>query len=270
MKQALQTPGLQRRTLAQALAGVAATLALGLLAAPEATWAQQPQQPGAKAAQAARQNEPGVERLFTAVKRDNGSAMQRLLAEGANPNVRDAASGQTPMTLALQLESLNVFNALMASRSTNVEYRNARDESPLMMAAIRGNLDAVTRLVRQGAHVNKPQWTPLHYAASGTSEEHQLAITELLLAQHAYIDAQSPNGTTPLMMAAQYGTDAVARLLMQEGADPLMKNQLGMTAVDFARRVGRETLAKEIIRYSQQVQQRRSQPRPTPAQPAAR
>ncbi|MDO4724683.1 MAG: ankyrin repeat domain-containing protein [Comamonadaceae bacterium] len=262
MKQALQTPGPHRRALALALTAAAAALTLGL-AAPAAVWAQQP---GAKGAQAARQNEPGVERLFTAVKRDNGSAMQRLLAEGANPNVRDAASGQTPMTLALQLESLNVFNALMASRSTNVEYRNARDESPLMMAAIRGNLDAVTRLLRQGAHVNKPQWTPLHYAASGTSEEHQVAITELLLAQHAYIDAQSPNGTTPLMMAAQYGTDAVARLLMQEGADPLMKNQLDMTAVDFARRVGRETLAKEIIRYSQQVQQRRSQPRPAPAQ----
>lgn len=193
--------------------------------------------------------------LFTAVVRDNGSTVARLLQKGVDPNVRDA-KGQTPMVLALQQGNMNAFNALMASPRTNVEFRNSHDESPLMIAAIRGNHEAVVRLERQGAHVNKPKWTPLHYAASGTSDD-QVRITDFLLEKHAFIDAQSPNGTTPLMIAAQYGTEGVVRLLIESDADPLMKNQLGMTAVDFAKRAGRDRLAAELQRYEQQVRQRR-------------
>ena len=62
---------------------------------------------------------------------------------------------------------------------------------------------------------------------------------ELLLEHHAFIDAESPNGTTPLMMAAHYGSPAAVKLLLEAGADTAMKNQLGMTAIDFARRGNR-------------------------------
>jgi len=39
----------------------------------------------------------------------------------------------------------------------------------------------------------------------------------LLLDEHAYIDAASPNGTTPLMMAAHYGTPSAVKLLLEAG-----------------------------------------------------
>ena len=55
-----------------------------------------------------------------------------------------------------------------------------------------------------------------------------------LLDHSAYIDAESPNGTTPLMMAARYGSPEAVKLLIQEGADPTLFNQLGLTAKDFA------------------------------------
>jgi ankyrin repeat protein len=96
-----------------------------------------------------------------------------------------------------------------------------------MLAAIKGNVD-IAELIKKGADVNKTGWTPLHYAASSG----QLAIISLLLDQHAYIDAGSPNGTTPLMMAARYGTEAVDPLA--EGADARLKNQQGLTALQFA------------------------------------
>jgi len=57
-----------------------------------------------------------------------------------------------------------------------------------------------------------------------------------LLDKDAFINAQSPNGTTPLMMAAMYGSAAAVQLLLDEGADVAMKNQQGMTAADFAER----------------------------------
>ena len=100
-------------------------------------------------------------------------------------------------------------------------------------------------LVQREADVNKPGWTPLHYAASAGSPQHAVIIS-LLLENHAYIDATSPNGTTPLMMAAPYGSIEAVQLLLEEGADPTLKNQLGLTAADFALRVSRTESAEKI------------------------
>lgn len=104
-----------------------------------------------------------------------------------------------------------------------------------MLAAIKGQQDLVQKLIARDADINKPGWTPLHYAASSG----QVAIMKLLLDKYAFIDAPSPNGTTPLMMAAMYGSGASVKLLLDEGADTAMKNQQGMTALDFAKRGNR-------------------------------
>jgi ankyrin repeat protein len=97
------------------------------------------------------------------------------------------------------------------------------------------------------ADVNKTGWTPLHYAATGAQPQ-QPEIIALLLEHHAFIDAASPNGTTPLMMAAHYGTRESVLLLLQEGADPSLKNQLGLSAADFALRVSRKDIADLMAR----------------------
>jgi hypothetical protein len=57
----------------------------------------------------------------------------------------------------------------------------------------------------------------------------------MLIEQHAFLDAESPNGTTPLMMAAGYGNGAAVKLLLEEGALPALKNQLGIDALAMAR-----------------------------------
>lgn len=167
-----------------------------------------------------------------------------LLRRGFDPNTRDA-KGQVGLVIALKQESDKAFDALLAARNTQVEARNAQDESPLMMAAIKGNVEAVRKLIARDADVNKTGWAPLHYAASGGTEQH-LRIAALLLENHAYIDAASPNGTTPLMMAAQYGSAEMVKLLLDEGADPTLKNQLGLTVVNFAQRVSRSELAAQL------------------------
>lgn len=184
------------------------------------------------------------EDFFSAIQRDDGNAIEALLRRGFDPNTRDP-KGQVGLTLALQDGSLKAFAALMASRQLQVEARNAQDESPLMMAALKGHVDAVKQLLARDADVNKTGWTPLHYAASAGSPQHA-EIISILLERHAYIDATSPNGTTPLMMAAHYGSTQAVQLLLEEGADPTLKNQLGLTATDFAMRVGRTESAERI------------------------
>ena len=108
-----------------------------------------------------------------------------------------------------------------------------------MLAAMKGRLALAQALIARGAEVNRPGWAPLHYAATHPGPVAP-DLTRLLLEHHAYIDAESPNGTTPLMMAAQYGSGAAVRQLLDAGADASLKNQLGLTAQDFALSSGRQ------------------------------
>ncbi len=190
--------------------------------------------------------------FFRAIKQDNDLALRSLLARGVDPNLRDE-KGMPGLYVALQEGTLKAANVLLASPRLQPESRNPADESPLMMAALKGHLDIATRLIKLGADVNKPGWTPLHYAAT----HGHLKIMELLLEEHAFIDAESPNGTTPLMMAASYGTPEAVKLLIEAGADIHMRNQKGMTALDFARRAERPDSVELIdtaLRWARQKQ----------------
>lgn len=191
------------------------------------------------------------EDFFSAVKQDDAGTVRALLGRGFDPDTLDP-NGLSGLYLAIREPSPKVAAALVDWPKINVEIRTRDDESPLMMAALKGHLDLARKLIERGADVNKTGWTPLHYAATGG----HLALIELLLDHHAYIDAESPNGTTPLMMAAQYGSIDAVKLLLEAGADPGLKNQLGLSAIDFAHRVDRAEAAELIARSV-----RRSQPK---------
>ncbi len=197
--------------------------------------------------------------FFRAVRGDNPSGVADLIKRGFDPNTKDE-KGQTGLLIAMREPSPRVVAVLIASPKTNVEARNAQDESPLMMAALKGQQDVVAKLMARDADINKPGWTPLHYAASGGHIE----IMKKLLDAFAFIDAQSPNGTTPLMMAAMYGSSDAVKLLLNEGADTAMKNQQGMTALDFAQR-GRRPDAVGLITASMQAKPAARLPAGAPA-----
>jgi hypothetical protein len=109
-----------------------------------------------------------------------------------------------------------------------------------MYAALHGELDVARLLLRRGAQVNMSGWTPLHYAAIGGRTE----MITLLLEHHAYIDSPSANGTTPLMMAARDGQFRIARLLVEQGADPSLRNEAGLGAPEYLLRRGDEAEAR--------------------------
>ena len=184
------------------------------------------------------------EDFFSAIQRDDARALTALLQRGFDPNTRDA-KGQPGLLLAVREPAPNALRVLLNAKNIQVEARNSQDESPLMMAAIRGQLDIARQLIDKDADVNKPGWAPLHYAVS-SSQGDALGVAKLLLDNSAYVDAASPNGTTPLMMAAMYGTPEAVKLLLEESADPTLKNQLGLTAIDFARRANRNDVAELI------------------------
>lgn len=184
------------------------------------------------------------EDFFDAIKQDNPAKLQSLLARGFDANTPDS-KGQHGLYLALTEPSLKAAQVLINWPKTDVNRLNAKGESPLMLAALKGQQALAAQLIKRGADVNKTGWTALHYAASNG----QLAIISLLIEHSAYIDAESPNGTTPLMMAAMYGSPEAVKLLLQEGADPQLKNQQGLTALQFAQRANRPDSADAIAAF---------------------
>jgi ankyrin repeat protein len=196
-------------------------------------------------------NAGSYEDFFRAVKRDDPRTVTDLLVRGFDANTLDP-KGLHGLFIAVQEPSPKVAEVLIRWPKTNVEFRTAKDESPLMLAALKGQLDLARKLIERGADVNKTGWTPLHYAATGG----HLELINLLLENHAYIDAESPNKTTPLMMAAQYGNAEAVKLLLEAGADASLRNQLGLSAIDFAAKAGR-TDSAELIAAARRGQQPR-------------
>ncbi|MEX8194903.1 ankyrin repeat domain-containing protein [Comamonas guangdongensis] len=187
---------------------------------------------------------------------DNDSAMVNLIFRGFDANTLDTR-GRPGLVAALHQDSLRVFKVLLSAPRIDVNLASRQNETPLMMACIKGHLDIARELIKRGADVNREGWTPLHYAASADTPQ-TLDIVKLLLEESAYIDAASPNGTTPLMLAAQYSSEAVVRLLLEEGADITLRNQRNLMAVDFARLVDRRYMVELLDKALQN--ERRTQP----------
>ena len=190
--------------------------------------------------------------FFQAVKRDDAQAAQQLLLRGFDANTLDP-QGQSGLATAIREPSPKVVQILIDWPKTDLNAQSAQGESPLMLASIKGQLDLVEKMIRKGADVNKTGWTPLHYAASTGEVE----VISLLLENHAYIDAESPNGTTPLMMAGMYGTAAAVKLLLGEGADPVLRNQQGLTAQQFAERASRPDSAEILANSAKRTRAQR-------------
>ena len=181
-----------------------------------------------------------------ALRIDELETLRRLQQRGFDFNTRDD-SGQPGLLLALRSDSLRAAEFLIRQPGLDLDALAANGENALMLAALRGHVGLLRQLIRQGAEVNKPGWAPLHYAAT-QADAGSVEIVDLLLEQHAYIDAASPNDTTPLMMAARYGNPQTLKLLIDAGADVTIQNQQGLTALDFATGAGRQEMVDLIRR----------------------
>lgn len=210
--------GIGRQRLVMALAALAMGLPVGAQAGPR-------------------------EDFFKGIELDRPGLVRSALAAGVDPNSADE-SGRVGLLLAMREGSFEAAEALLAAPGIEVDRASVQGETALMMAALRGHLDWVERLAARGAVINRPGWTPLHYAASGPEPK----AVALLLDRGARADARSPNGTTPLMMSAGYGAIDGVELLLSRGADAAARNHAGLSAADFARRAGRESLAARLER----------------------
>ena len=170
--------------------------------------------------------------IVKAVKFDDDKRVAKLLSQGMDPNTTTPDKLHMPLiVLAAREKSDKVAKLLASNPKTDLDKVDSADENAMMLAALNGDVDLVKLLIDKDAEVNKKGWAPLHYAAANGHDD----VVQLLIDHSAYLDTPSPNGTTPLMMAARGDHITTMKVLLDAGADPRVKNQIGMTALDFAK-----------------------------------
>ena len=179
--------------------------------------------------------------FFRAIVSDDSAAIRKLVALGFDPNSPDP-KGQPAISRALFAESAGAALTLARLPGTDPNARNTAGETPLMVAALKGQPEVASALIERGAVIDPPGWTPLHYAAAGNSQP----VLELLLKQGAVVDARAPNGRTPLMMAVLHASEDLIDALLAAGANPQARERNELTAADLAQRAGRERLALRL------------------------
>jgi cytohesin len=130
-----------------------------------------------------------------------------------------------------QVDSINT----LLDRGMEVDIRNGEGRTPLMTAAAFGSLEAAEFLIARGADPmaqdSQNADTPLHFAALAG----RIEMAKLLLAHDAKIDAgSSPAEATPLHYAAVYGQMRMVAFLVENGADPNVRDVKGLTPFQYA------------------------------------
>ncbi|XP_077392011.1 BRCA1-associated RING domain protein 1 isoform X2 [Festucalex cinctus] len=119
-----------------------------------------------------------------------------------------------------------------ASGSPTVVKKNHKGETPLHLAAIKGDVEGVKELLDQGADPNLKDnagWTPLHEACNLG----HLVVVEALLSGGALLNTPGYENDSPLHDAVRNGHIAVVKLLLQFGASQSVVNLHGKRPADY-------------------------------------
>ncbi|XP_015976392.2 ankyrin repeat domain-containing protein 12 isoform X2 [Rousettus aegyptiacus] len=130
-----------------------------------------------------------------------------------------------------------------------VNKRNERGETPLHMAAIRGDVKQVKELISLGANVNVKDfagWTPLHEACNVGYYD----VAKILIAAGADVNTQGLDDDTPLHDSASSGHRDIVKLLLRHGGNPFQANKHGERPVDVAETEELELLLKREVPLS--------------------
>lgn len=196
-------------------------------------------------------SQPLAEDAWLAIRAGDQRALEAAMLK-IGPNASHPQYGPL-IVFAAHERAFEMVRLLARTRGIDIDKVNRNQETALMLVALHGEESLARQLIQRGAQVNRPGWTPLHYAATSG----HTGMVKLLLEEHAFIDAQSPNLTTPLMMAARMRHLSVVRTLIEEGADPSQTNQAGLDAATYLDRAGyaqdaawvRERAAAYVARY---------------------
>lgn len=153
--------------------------------------------------------------------------------------------GQTPLHLACKENALTRVHMLL-DHGAAVDARDYTGNTPLLLLTryhynhhmqAKSELEIATLLLEKGADINAVnafECTPLLYLGEAKMDK-QLNLTRLLIDRGADLNRQDHEGNTFLHNAADIGTPAMMKIVIEAGADLSICNYYGHSIQDRAR-----------------------------------
>lgn len=162
---------------------------------------------------------------------------KNLLKTSPTVTSRDS-HGLTPLHVACIHGKAAIVEALI-EMGADVDATDLNECTPLHYAASRGHQNALLLLLHSGANINQTNIdknTPLHLSVNNG---HLNCVKALIyFAEHSrkkiFINSTNESGNTPLHLASKWGYEGIARLLIENGAEPSLQNRHNKTAFDYA------------------------------------
>nr|XP_003464502.1 ankyrin repeat domain-containing protein 12 isoform X2 [Cavia porcellus] len=171
--------------------------------------------------------------------------MALLMQMTARDNSPDSTPNHPSQTTPAQKKT----PSSSSRQKDKVNKRNERGETPLHMAAIRGDVKQVKELISLGANVNVKDfagWTPLHEACNVGYYD----VAKVLITAGADVNTQGLDDDTPLHDSASSGHRDIVKLLLRHGGNPFQANKHGERPVDVAETEELELLLKREVPLS--------------------
>ena len=206
--------------------------------------------------------EESISLLHVACFENNPQVVKLLLEHGANPNIKLPKSGLTPIQLAcadeqMDLEILSTLAEYLFPHRLDVNAFHCvrspgypKDFTLLQLACHSQNIQAMTTLLAKQANPNlaAPGWdaSPLQILCKSRQSDEQ-ALQVLLAAEQVNINATTPEGLTPLMLACRNNAKLAHLLLMNDSVNVHIEDCEGNQALHCAAQSGHETVIKALI-----------------------
>ena len=152
--------------------------------------------------------------LMTAARTGKVAAVKSLVAHGAQINVKEKLRGQTALMWAVSQRHPEVAKTLIEA-GADIQARSKVRPSVLNVGGD-GNNSLTSSNPPDPIDVEQGGYTPLLFAAM----QGDLESARLLVAAGADVNDTSPFGTSALVVAAHSGQGAVGRFLLEKGANP--------------------------------------------------
>ena len=187
----------------------------------------------------------GATALHWAVHRDDLDAVKLLIEAGANVEATNDF-GVTPLSLACTNANAATIEALLEA-GADVNHALFTGETPLMTAARTGDVKSVEALLQYEADVNAKEPVREQTALMWALGEKQTAVAKTLIEQGADIHAATKLGFNPLMFAAREGDREAAQLLLDSGADANSADKNELSALHVATIRGHGEIAALLL-----------------------
>ncbi|XP_019374968.1 PREDICTED: SH3 and multiple ankyrin repeat domains protein 2 isoform X3 [Gavialis gangeticus] len=171
----------------------------------------------------------------------------KMLDRGLDPNYHDPESGDTPLTLAAQLENTVEVIKTLKNGGAHLDFRAKDGMTALHKAARAKNQVTLKTLLELGASPNYKDscgLTPLYHTAVVGGDPY---CCELLLHEHATVSCKDENGWQEIHQACRYGHVQHLEHLLFYGADMGAQNASGNTALHICALYNQESCARVLL-----------------------